>query len=100
MRVRFERLGESIRCSVADTGPGIPAEFHRKIFDKFGQVENGRETSGVGLGLTFCKLAIEAHGGCIGVESTPGEGSTFWFTVPTGQGYRPFLEKLKAKVHG
>ena len=70
--------------SVKDTGEGIPAADLDRIFDKFGQVESrkeGRKMSS-GLGLTFCKLAIEAHGGAIWVESEPNQGSTFSFTVP------------------
>jgi signal transduction histidine kinase len=71
-----------IRVTVTDTGPGIAAENHRRIFEKFGQVENLESRTGTGLGLTFCKLAIEAHGGQIGVESEVGTGSTFWLTLP------------------
>ncbi|RYX84582.1 hypothetical protein EON83_09540 [bacterium] len=69
---------------VRDTGEGIPPEDVDKVFDKFGQVETrraGRKMS-TGLGLTFCKLAVEAHGGQIWVESKLGEGSTFLFTLP------------------
>jgi signal transduction histidine kinase len=69
---------------VRDTGEGIPKEAFGRIFEKFGQVENrraGRKNS-TGLGLTFCKLAVETHGGHIGVESELGKGSTFSFTVP------------------
>ena len=68
------------RVSVHDNGLGIPSHYIPKIFDKFVQVES-REYS-TGLGLTFCKLAVEAHGGLIGVESEEGKGSTFWFTLP------------------
>ena len=68
--------------SIADTGPGIPPEFHARIFEKFGQVETRQQVASTGLGLTFCKLAVEAQGGTIGVESVMGKGSTFWFTVP------------------
>jgi signal transduction histidine kinase len=71
---------ESARISVRDTGQGIPSHYLGKVFDKFVQVES-REYS-TGLGLTFCKLAVEAHGGRIGVESEEGKGSTFWFTLP------------------
>jgi two-component system sensor histidine kinase/response regulator len=74
----------SLRFSVNDTGEGIPSEAFGRIFEKFGQVEtrhSGR-TMSTGLGLAFCKLAVEAHGGQIGVESVPGEGSTFSFTIP------------------
>jgi signal transduction histidine kinase len=70
--------------SVCDTGEGIPPEAFGRIFEKFGQVESrqGGRTMSTGLGLTFCKLAVEAHGGEIGVESVPGDGSTFCFTIP------------------
>jgi signal transduction histidine kinase len=70
---------------VVDTGEGIPEECRERIFEKFGQVENRKSgrTMSTGLGLTFCKLAVEAHGGKIGVESAPGQGSTFWFTLPS-----------------
>ncbi|MGI4791635.1 MAG: PAS domain-containing sensor histidine kinase [Janthinobacterium lividum] len=69
--------------SVRDTGEGIPTEAFGHIFEKFGQVasRHGGRTMSTGLGLTFCKLAVEAHGGQISVESTAGAGSTFRFTV-------------------
>jgi signal transduction histidine kinase len=73
-----------VRVAVADNGPGIAAEHHHKIFEKFSQAELSDKQLGTGLGLTFCKLAVEAHGGCIGVESVPGQGSLFWFTLPLG----------------
>ena len=69
------------RVEVVDDGVGIRAENQLKIFEKFGQVESGKSRIGTGLGLTFCKLAVEAHGGRIGVNSAPGRGSTFWFTL-------------------
>lgn len=76
-----------IHVSVADTGVGISEEHLAHIFDKFYQV-HARAPGGVastGLGLAFCKMAIEAHGGQIGVESTLGKGSRFWFTLPAAQ---------------
>ena len=73
-------IKEIARVSVKDNGQGIPSHYLGKVFDKFVQVES-REFS-TGLGLTFCKLAVEAHGGNIGVESVEGKGSTFWFTLP------------------
>ncbi len=71
-----------VRLAVTDSGPGIAGEHHQRIFEKFGQVEDGKRRRGTGLGLTFCKLAVEAHGGRIGVESEVGTGSTFWLALP------------------
>jgi two-component system sensor histidine kinase/response regulator len=73
---------ETIRFAVRDTGQGIRAESFGRIFEKFGQLDSRR--IGTGLGLVFCKLAVEAHGGRIAVESTIGSGSTFSFTIPVG----------------
>ena len=69
--------------SVSDTGPGIPLEEQPRLFEKFEQVSSvkGRR-AGTGLGLPFCKLAVEAHGGNIWVESEVGKGSTFAMTLP------------------
>jgi signal transduction histidine kinase len=72
-----------IRFSIRDTGEGIPAESFARIFEKFGQLDSRRV--GTGLGLAFCRLAVEAHGGRIHVESTMGAGSTFSFTIPVGE---------------
>ena len=74
-------IRESICFAVTDTGGGIPAEAFGRIFEKFGQLD-GQNRVGTGLGLAFCRLAVEAHGGSIGVESTVGSGSTFSFTIP------------------
>ena len=75
--------GHAVTFRVKDTGEGIPPEAFTRIFEKFGQVESrqGGRTAGTGLGLAFCKLAVEAHGGHIGVESMPGQGSAFHFTI-------------------
>ncbi|MBU1999001.1 MAG: HAMP domain-containing histidine kinase [Candidatus Omnitrophica bacterium] len=67
---------------VEDNGEGIPKDYLEKVFDKFVQVEDKKAKMGRGLGLTFCKLAVEAHGGKIWVESEAGKGSTFYFTIP------------------
>ena len=77
---------ESIRLQVIDTGNGLAPEYHQKVFDKFEQVRLKREGVPVGssgLGLAFCKMAVEAHGGTIWVESEgEGKGATFQFTLP------------------
>jgi len=75
------RIGSYVHLSVRDDGPGIPPEYQSKIFQKFVQVE-GRESGGTGLGLAICKEIVRAHGGAIWVESSPGQGSTFTFTLP------------------
>ncbi len=82
------------RAEVRDTGLGIPEEYHERIFEKFGQVEarhQGHEHSS-GLGLTFCRLAVVAHGGRIGVQSRLGAGSTFWFVLPATRTNAPHSE--------
>ena len=82
--VAVEANDDMVRVAVSDTGPGIPREYRERVFEKFGQVEaasHGQKFS-TGLGLTFCRLAVEAHGGRIGVDSEVGHGSTFWFVLP------------------
>lgn len=76
--------GEWLVFWVRDQGPGIPAQYHERIFEKFGQVR-GRKVRGTGLGLTFCKLTVEAHHGQIWLESTEGAGSTFALALPLTQ---------------
>lgn len=73
-----------ILLKVIDEGRGIPPSEQSVIFDKFRQVEQAdrKEKGGIGLGLAICKTIIEKHSGRIGVESTVGSGSTFWFSVP------------------
>jgi signal transduction histidine kinase len=70
--------------AVSDTGPGIAPADQEKIFEEFHQVDSSstRKKGGTGLGLSIAKRIIEMHGGRIWVESTPGKGSTFWFTLP------------------
>jgi PAS domain S-box-containing protein len=67
---------------VQDHGPGIPANQHEAIFEKFARLRPEPAVKGFGLGLAFCRLAVQAHGGRIWVESQPGAGSRFQFTLP------------------
>lgn len=80
--IAIEDLGDRVQVRVKDTGAGIDAADQPRIFDKFARVERKGRTKGLGLGLAFCRLAIEAHGGEIWVESEPDHGSTFFFTLP------------------
>ena len=84
IRLDLTELEDEVRISVHDSAPGIPVEFHKIIFDKFDQVPVKQQCSrhSTGLGLAFCKIAVEAQGGRIGVESEVGKGSTFCLTVP------------------
>ncbi|HDQ34842.1 MAG TPA: HAMP domain-containing histidine kinase [Chloroflexi bacterium] len=76
---------EQVIVSVSDTGVGIPPEYQKLIFEKFGQVQRQGGRQGTGLGLTFCKMTVEEHGGEIWVESQVGQGSTFSFSLPLKQ---------------
>jgi len=84
--VRVEPGEREVRVCVSDDGPGVPEEYRERIFEKFGQVESRakQQKYSTGLGLTFCKLAVESHGGRIGLDSEIDKGSTFWFTLPVG----------------
>ncbi len=84
VELHIKSTGDGTRFEVVDNGPGVPAEYQDRIFEKFGQVEGGGRSRmfSTGLGLTFCKMAVEAHGGRIGMVSKDGKGSTFWFTLP------------------
>jgi K+-sensing histidine kinase KdpD len=82
--IEASRNGKEVTVNVTDEGVGIPAEMHQKIFERFFQGE-GRKAGrrkGTGLGLAICKGIIEAHGGNIRVESEPGGGARFTFTLP------------------
>ncbi len=74
---------KQIRVDVADNGPGIPDEYKVRIFERFQQIDQAKaHRRGTGLGLTFCRLTIEAHGGQIWIEDNPDGGSVFAFTLP------------------
>ncbi len=80
VELKAQPVKDRLRFEVEDTGRGIPAESQQRIFEKFGQLEGGHKHT-FGLGLAFCKLAVEAHQGEIGVTSSPGQGATFWFDL-------------------
>lgn len=93
--VAVERAqGDALRFSVGDTGIGIDAEDRALIFDAFAQadVSHSRRYGGTGLGLSISRQLIELMGGRLGLESTPGQGSTFWFEVPFAPATRAIVE--------
>lgn len=76
------RIGGSVQISVSDNGPGIPADHQTRIFQKFVQFDIDGKSGGSGLGLAICREVVRASGGTIWVESEPGSGTTFVFTLP------------------
>jgi signal transduction histidine kinase len=80
IRIQANQSNGLAQVRISDQGPGIAPEYAHRIFDRFGKGVGDQRTGG--LGLAFCKLVIEAHGGRIWVESSPGKGSTFAFSLP------------------
>ena len=73
-----------IRIEVEDNGIGIAEEYHEQVFVMFKRLHSREQYEGTGIGLAVCKKIVERHRGNIGVKSTPGEGSTFWLSLPRG----------------
>ena len=82
--VGLERLGETLKFTVSDTGAGVSPALVPHLFERFWQVDNSsaRQHGGSGLGLAICKTLVDLMGGEIGVDSHEGRGSTFWFSIP------------------
>lgn len=91
------REGEALFWK-ADTGPGIPAEDMPHLFDRFWQARKPGKR-GAGLWLAIVRGIVEAHGGRVWVESTPGRGSTFYFTIPTAPRAEEPLREPATQVH-
>ncbi len=86
IRIEAESIPAGVRFRVRDTGSGIPREHLDKVFSPFFRAPGQDPASGVGLGLAIVRETIRHHGGEVGVESEPGEGTSFWFTLPKAEG--------------
>lgn len=82
IRVDAEAVADDVQLCVSDTGAGIPKDEQARVFERFYKADRARSKGGTGLGLAIAKHIVEGHGGRIWVESTPGQGATFCFTVP------------------
>jgi PAS domain S-box-containing protein len=84
IEIGAELIKNEIQIWVQDSGPGVDPEYIDRIFDKFTRIHPDERIKGLGLGLAFCRLAVEGHGGRIWVENLPDGGAKFTFTLPTG----------------
>jgi two-component system, NtrC family, sensor histidine kinase KinB len=80
--ISVKSAGKNVRFSVLDRGPGVPAEYQSRIFERFFRIPGTEEAHGVGLGLAIAKEIVASHGGTIGLHSKPGDGSEFYFDLP------------------
>jgi signal transduction histidine kinase len=92
VHVSAERSRDAWQFAVADRGIGIDPDHQDRIFDVFERLHGGEDGAGEnvrGIGLALCERIVERHGGDIWVDSTPGEGTTFYFTMPAAEERQP-----------
>jgi two-component system, OmpR family, sensor histidine kinase KdpD len=82
VQVVARQTGGTVELRVVDHGPGIPAAEQERVFDQFYRVGGGRQPEGTGMGLAICRGIVQAHGGTLQVETTPGGGASFVLTLP------------------
>ena len=93
------RAGDSVELRVVDHGPGIPGPERERVFDQFYRLNGGgRRPEGTGMGLAICRGIVEAHGGTLRVETTPGGGASFVLTLPVSTRQAPAAEPAPAEV--
>jgi NtrC-family two-component system sensor histidine kinase KinB len=101
VEVGADQDGDWLQLWVQDDGPGIPVAEQARIFEKFTRLEGANTPKGFGLGLAYCRMAVQAHGGRIWVESEPGKGSRFVFTLPVApEGSFPVEEAFSDEITG
>jgi signal transduction histidine kinase len=100
VEVTVQSAATAVRVAIQDHGPGIPHTAIAHLFDRYYQLPEGdqRKDEGFGLGLYICREIVEAHGGRIWVESTPGQGACFIFTLPTAPEPQPELTEHPANA--
>jgi light-regulated signal transduction histidine kinase (bacteriophytochrome) len=98
--VRADRRDADWEVTVADNGIGIDPKYHQEVMTPFRRLHSVSEYEGTGLGLAICKKVVDRHGGRLWVESTPGKGSTFFFTLAAGPAETPAPEPVGVGGNG
>jgi PAS domain S-box-containing protein len=100
VRVLANAASNGWEITVADNGPGIPSEDHARVFDMFQRLHTTAEAPGTGMGLAICKRIVERHGGAIRVDSRPGAGAAFTFSLPSEPSQARATATAQGAMHG